>query len=102
MARKVLEIIAKERGVADRNLSHALSALVAKGEIPPFLAEAVTLIRTFGNAGAHPTGEEVNGLHVEMIEQFLAILVQYLYVAPAALYQFKCLLDIGNDDPVGG
>ena len=97
LARKVLEVIAKERGISDRNLSRALSMLAEKGAIPPILAEAATLIRIFGNAGAHPGGEEINGWHVEMIDQFLELLVQYLYVAPAALHQFKCFLGINSN-----
>jgi Domain of unknown function (DUF4145) len=98
LARRVLEVIAKERGVAERNLSRAMSVLADRGEIPPILAEAATLIRTFGNVSAHSSVEKINGIHVEMIEKFLEALVQYLYVAPAALEGFKFLLDIETDN----
>jgi Domain of unknown function (DUF4145) len=98
LARRVLEVIAKERGVSERNLSRAMSVLAIRGEIPPILSEAATLIRTFGNVSAHSSVEKINGMHVEMIEKFLEVLVQYLYVAPAALDGFKSLLDIEPDD----
>jgi Domain of unknown function (DUF4145) len=97
LARRVLEVIAKERGVAERNLSRAMAVLANRGEIPPILAEAATLIRIFGNVSAHSSVEKINGIHVEMIEKFLEVLVQYLYVAPAALEGFKFLLGIEAD-----
>ena len=63
----------------------------------PMLAEAATLIRTFGNAGAHSPNSEINGLHVEMIEKFLEALIQYVYIAPATLREFKFVLDIEQE-----
>lgn len=98
LARKVLEVIAKNRGIAERNLAHAMSVMAARGDIPPLLAEAATLIRTFGNAAAHESGAAINGIHVQMIEKFLAVLIEYLYIAPAALREFKYILGIESDD----
>jgi Domain of unknown function (DUF4145) len=98
LARKVLEIIARDRGVTERNLSRSLSVLVERGEIPPLLAEAATFIRIFGNTGAHSSEDNITGIHVEMIEKFLEVLVQYIYVAPAALRDFKTLLEIEDND----
>lgn len=98
MARKVLELIAKEQGVRGRNLAKAISSLADRGVIPPFLAEAATLIRIFGNAGAHSSDNPINALHVSLIEKFLAVLVEYVYVAPAALHELKIALDIDQND----
>ena len=98
LARKVLEAIAKDWGINENNLSTALSTLAAKGKIPPTLAEAATLIRTFGNAAAHECGTTINWIHLEMIEKFLAVLIEYLYTAPAALREFKFFLDIENEE----
>jgi Domain of unknown function (DUF4145) len=97
LSRKVLEVIANERGINERNLSRALEVLAATNQIPPVLAEAATLIRVFGNVGAHSGGGELNGLHAEMIGQFLELIVQYVYEAPAALHNFKCLLGLDDD-----
>lgn len=98
LARKVLEIIAKDRGVTEHNLSRSLSVLAERGEIPPLLAKATTLIRTFGNAGAHSSENNITGIHVEMIEQFLEVLMQHIYIAPAALRLFKTLLETEDND----
>lgn len=73
--------------------------MAERGDIPPLLAEAATLIRTFGNAAAHDTASAITGTHTQMIEKFLAVLVEYLYVAPAALREFKFILALETDDP---
>lgn len=101
LARRVLELVAKDRGVAERNLARAISLLAASGQIPPLLAEAVTLIRAFGNSAAHASDGVINGVHVQMIEKFLAVLIEHLYVAPAALYEFQMMLGINEDQPKG-
>lgn len=102
LARRVLETVVKERGISERNLSKALITMAARGDIPPLLAEATALMRSFGNHAAHCSKEEITGIHVEMIEKFLAALVHYLYVAPAALQEFKYLLEIDSCDSNDG
>lgn len=98
LARKVLEAIAKDREIKERNLAHAMSVMSTRGDIPPLLAEAVALIRTFGNTAAHEIGADINEIHAQMIQKFLAILIDYLYTAPAALLEFKLLLGIETAD----
>jgi hypothetical protein len=98
LARKVLEAITKDWGINENNLSTALSILAAKGKLPPILVEAATLIRTFGNAAAHESGTTINWIHVDMIEKFLAALIAYLYTDPAALREFKLILEIENEE----
>lgn len=100
MARKVLELIARDQGVRVRSLSKAMSILAGTGVIPPLLAEAATLIRTFGNTAAHSSEPTLNALHVSLIEKFLHVLIEYVYVAPAALHEFKVLLDIDSNEAV--
>jgi hypothetical protein len=98
LARKVLETIALDRGVEERNLSRSLTVLAARGEVPPLLAEAAHHIRAFGNAAAHESDAEITELHAQMIEWFLATLVEYVYSAPAALRQFKAMLDLESGE----
>lgn len=98
LARRVIEAIARDRGIVEKNLSRAVTIMAARGEIPPLLAEAATLIRTFGNTAAHESGEAINWNHVQMIEKFLVVLIEYLYVGPATLRDFKFILDIGGED----
>lgn len=98
LARKVLEAIAIDRELRGHSLAKALPILLKRGELPPLLAEAAELIRTFGNAAAHEPVAVINGLHVELIEKFLALLVEYMYTAPSILQELKHHLDLETND----
>jgi len=94
LARRVLDAIVKDRCPKERNLSRALKSLAAKDDIPPMLAEAANHIRLFGNMAAHESDRSFNEIHVQMIEKFLDVLVEYLYITPNAFHEFKALLDL--------
>lgn len=98
LARRVLDAIVKDRCPEERNLSLALRSLAAKGDIPPMLAEAAKHIRLLGNMAAHEADRNFNEIHVQMIEKFLDVLVEYLYITPRALQDFKALLDLEGDE----
>ncbi|KLN57476.1 DUF4145 domain-containing protein [Variovorax paradoxus] len=100
LARKVLDAIVKDRCAEERNLSRALNVLATRGEIPSLLAEAANHIRLFGNAAAHEANMHITEIHVQMIDKFLAVLVDHLYTAPTALKEFKVLLDMDGDEQV--
>ncbi|MNY38052.1 hypothetical protein D3C86_1726510 [compost metagenome] len=100
MARRVLETVAKDRGINRRNLADALAELVVREHVPPVLAEAMTLIRLFGNASAHNKSQEVNSLHTEMIARFLDALLEQIYVLPAEIGMFKLLMNIDSGDEI--
>lgn len=98
LARRVLAVIARERGITDRSLAQALTRLASEGYVPPSLIEAAALIRSFGNIGAHSIADELDGMHVAMIETFLPALMEHLYVIPSSLIAFKHILGIETDD----
>lgn len=98
MARRVLETVAKDRGITRRNLADALVQLVEREKIPPTLAEALTLIRLFGNASAHDNGVEINSLHTEMADKFLDVLLDHIYYLPGEIGMFKLLVGIDSGD----
>lgn len=99
LARRVLDAIVNDRCPEARNLSLGLNALAAKCEIPPMLSEAANHIRLFGNMAAHDADSHFNDIHVQMIEKFLALLVEHLYITPSALQEFKILLDLEGKGP---
>ena len=63
------------------------------------LAEAAKHIRLLGNMAAHEADRNFNEIHVQMIEKFLDVLVEYLYITPSALQDFKVLLDLEDKEP---
>lgn len=89
LARRVLEEISHERGVKTPNLGKALEELASRGELPPVLAEATSLVRLIGNAGAHASEAKITLPQVWAIDDFLKAIIEYLYVAPSKVAEFK-------------
>jgi hypothetical protein len=90
--RRALERICKDRGAANGSLAAQLKELGARGEIPSTLSEASDILRIIGNIGAHAGDEEVHPLQVLAIEDFFLALVEYIYVSPAKIAEFKSSL----------
>lgn len=93
LARRVLEEICQVKGVNKPNLSQALSELASQGVIPKTLAEATTLIRLVGNAGAHASDMKITVPQVWAVENLIEALIEYLFVAPSRIEGFKQSLD---------
>jgi hypothetical protein len=98
MVRRALEAVSRDRGINCRNLATSLAELIRREQIPPRLAEAITRMRTLGNAAAHNPGRPVNVLHVEMMERFLDALLEHIYLLPADVDFFKQMEDIDSDE----
>lgn len=89
LARRVLEEIVRERGGSSGTLAKGLENLAKTGLLPPFLAEASTLIRLVGNIGAHADDIEVTPHQAWTVEHFLKAVLEYVYVAPYRIEEFK-------------
>jgi hypothetical protein len=89
LVRRALEAVCDDRGVAQETLAKRLAALAHKGEIPPVLAEISSVLRTLGNSGAHNTTQGVTVPMTWAMDEFFRALVEYVYVAPFRLQEFK-------------
>ena len=89
LARRVLEEVCLERGVSTRNLVSSLEKMAKDGIIPATLSEATNLIRLVGNAGAHASGQKITMLQVWAIDDFIKAIIEYIYVAPTKIEDFK-------------
>ena len=87
--RRALEAIAEDRGAKKGNLQKRLEDLSEKGEMPPVLSDASDVLRTLGNIGAHGITESVHPLQAVAIDDFFRVIVEYVYVAPSKLAEFK-------------
>lgn len=87
--RRALEAICGDRGVEEQNLQTSLKSLAERGEIPPVLAEFTDVLRLLGNIGAHWTGQRVHPLQTTALDDFFRAIVEYIYVAPSKLKEFK-------------
>jgi hypothetical protein len=89
LVRRALEALCDDRGVPRGRLASRLEALAKKGEIPPVLSEITTVLRTLGNSGAHNTKQKVTVPMTWAMDEFFRALVEYVYVAPFRLQEFK-------------
>jgi hypothetical protein len=87
--RRGLEAICINRGVKEENLARALKELADKGEIPPILSEMSDVLRLLGNVGAHWTGQRVHPLQTRALDEFFMAIVEYIYIAPSKLKEFR-------------
>jgi len=100
LIRRALEALCDDRKVAPGRLHTRLMHLAEKGEIPPVLIEITSVLRTLGNAGAHNADQNVTVPMTWQMDKFFRTLVEYVYVAPARLDEFRKSLakNEGNED----
>lgn len=87
--RRALEALCEDRGAKKTSLQACIKELADKGEIPPVLAEATDVLRLLGNVGAHAADMTVHPLRVFAIDDFFRVIVEYVYIAPRKLEEFK-------------
>ncbi|MBS7806566.1 DUF4145 domain-containing protein [Variovorax sp. PCZ-1] len=93
LIRRSLEALCDDRGVAPGSLHARLKTLADNGEIPPVLVEVTDVLRTLGNSGAHNTGQKVTVPLTWQMDKFFRTLVEYVYVAPKKLKEFRISLE---------
>jgi hypothetical protein len=89
LMRRALEAVCDDRKVPAGKLATRLKHLADKGEIPPVLVEITSVLRTLGNSGAHNTEQKVTIPMTWKMDKFFRTLVEYVYVAPARLAEFR-------------
>jgi hypothetical protein len=89
LVRRALEAVCDDRKVPPGTLAKRLAALAKKGEIPPVLAEISSVLRSLGNSGAHNTNQRVTVPMTWAMDEFFRALVEYVYVAPFRLQEFR-------------
>lgn len=99
LVRRSLEAMCDDRSVPAGTLAKRLETLAKSGEIPPVLAEITAVLRILGNSGAHNTDQNVTVPMTWAMDQFFRAVVEYVYVAPSRLEQFrKKSSSIADDD----
>jgi hypothetical protein len=89
LIRRSLEAMCDDRGIPAGRLQFRLEELAKRGEIPPVLAEITSVLRTLGNSGAHNTDQNVTVPMTWPMDKFFITLVEYVYVAPSLLREFR-------------
>ncbi|MFH1908826.1 MAG: DUF4145 domain-containing protein [Chloroflexota bacterium] len=87
--RRALEALCEDRGAKSGTLQKMLNELSTKGEIPSTLIEATDLLRLLGNIGAHASEDSVQPWQVRTIDEFFRAIVEYVYIAPNKIKEFR-------------
>lgn len=95
--RRALESVCEDRKARAGNLNVRLKDLADRGEIPPTLAEVTDVLRTLGNIGAHAANESIKPWQVESIDEFFRAVVEYVYVAPSKLKEFRKTIETAEN-----
>ena len=53
------------------------------------LTQLADTLRLLGNKGAHSGSEEVHQFQVNELDEFFRVIIEYVYVAPGKLEDFK-------------
>lgn len=100
--RRSLEALCKDRGTNKRVLAQSLKELSSRGEIPPTLADMTDVLRQLGNIGSHAGDQEIDPDYVDVIDDFFRAIVEYVYIAPHKVNEFKARLDYVSKLKSGG
>lgn len=87
--RRALEAVTDDRNSKQGSLVQRLKELSHRGEIPPTLADVSDTLRILGNIGAHASETDIEPRQVHSIDEFFRAIVEYIYVAPSKLAEFK-------------
>lgn len=93
MIRKGLEAICDDRAAPAGTLARRLKYMVEKGDIPPVLAEVTDVLRVVGNSAAHGSLQKITPNMTWAIDDFFRALIEYVYLAPSKLQEFRERLD---------
>ena len=96
--RRALEAICEDRGANKGTLFKSLVQLSERGEVPPNLVEVTDLLRLIGNIGAHASDKSVHPLLVQTIDDFFRAIIEYVYIAPSKVKEFRKRLDQFRSD----
>jgi hypothetical protein len=87
--RRCLEGICEDRGAKGGSLHEMLRHLASQGDIPPGLAEMTDVLRIVGNIGAHYSRANVTQPDAWAIRDFFLAVVEYVYVGPSKVKEFR-------------
>lgn len=85
LIRKTLEELCKDRGINGDKLKNQLKELVEKEQLPNVFTNATEKLRLLGNLGAHETNITISTNEINIIDEFIISLIEYIYIMPAKL-----------------
>lgn len=87
--RRVLEMIAKDKGAKGNTLEDKIANLVDGQMLPEMLNDACWIIRQLGNDAAHADDIKFYKYDVERVIEYVAVIIEYLYSLPKRIKDTK-------------
>lgn len=88
LIRKVLELICVDQGATGKNLSEKITSLIKREILPKKIGDLALMIKKIGNISAH-RDESINLWDVESVNEFLEIIVEYIYSIDSKIESLK-------------
>jgi hypothetical protein len=89
MVRRTLEFLCQDKKAKGRSLNEQIKDLAIKNIVPKTLSEMTDILRTLGNIGAHANNIKIEKTEVEIMDDFLKAVLEYVYIAPAKIERIK-------------
>jgi hypothetical protein len=89
MCRRSLELLAVERGVAEKNLAQSLLKLKDNGDIDQRLYDWCNQLRLVGNEAAHGVGSDTSQADAKDMTDLAEAIIDYVYVFQARYEEFR-------------
>ena len=91
--RRTLELLLKDKGATKWGLKDKIEEIAEKGLLPDALKEASSLAKILGDTAAHDKEIEIDQQDVEAIAEFIRFIIEYLYIVPDKISNYKRRLD---------
>lgn len=91
--RRTLELLLKDKGATKWGLKDKIEEIAAKGILPDTLKEASSLAKMLGDTAAHDKDLEIDQYDVEAMAEFVGFVIEYIYVVPKKINDYKTRLD---------
>jgi hypothetical protein len=83
--RILLEKIANNNHARGKTLERKIEDLARTNVIPLTIKNASTIVRKLGNMGAHGNGDEIMRSDIDMLFEFVEIIISYIYELPQSV-----------------
>lgn len=83
--RILLEKIANDKNAKGKNLEKKIEDLARNNIIPLTIKNASTIVRKLGNIGAHGAGDIIMKADIDILFEFIEIIISYIYELPHSI-----------------
>ena len=91
--RRTLELMLNDKGATRWGLKKKIEEIAEKGLLPDTLKEASSLTKILGDTAAHDKDLEIDQYDVEAMAEFIGFIIEYLYIIPDKINNYKERLD---------